>query len=189
DRRIPPSRNLRTSRSLRRCTAAPEPLLDEPTAPAGTRSCVRKTSGPTASVKPAAPLAGLTGPTPSGCQACASLRPACRFRHVKPVAAHRSHSTVVPASLANAVPSTPVIHPRSSRRFPDSLGSLGLVSMLLFDSLAHILPPSVAGFQPGSRFLSSPWALRSLPFRSEKLHSPRRTGRSVVPAFSAAFYP
>src|SRR5260370_24213030 len=54
---------------------------------------------------------------------------------------------------------------------------------------AHILPPSFAGFQPGSRFLSSPWAPRSLPSRSEKLHSPRRTGRPVVPAFSAAFHP
>src|SRR3989442_11619364 len=114
--------------------------------------------------------------SPSGCQAFAPLRPACRFRHVKPVSAHRSHSTVVPGSLANAVPGIPVVHPRSSRRSPDSLGWLGLVSMLLFDSLAHILPPSLAGFQPGSRVLSAPWALRSLPFRSEKLHSPRRTG-------------
>src|SRR6266568_8605627 len=164
DPKISPSRNQRTSRSLQRYTAAPGLPPAWSTAPVENHSCVRKTSGPTAFAVPAAPFAGPPGPPPSGCQAFAPLRPACRFRHVTPALADRSRSTVVPASLANVVPSTPVIHPRSSRRSPDSLGWLGLASTLFFGSLAHTLPPSVAVFQPGSRFLSSPWALRSLPF-------------------------
>src|ERR1017187_1370588 len=35
------------------------------------------------------------------------LRPACRFLHASPAAVHRSHSTVVPGWLANAVSSNP----------------------------------------------------------------------------------
>ena len=51
----------------------------------------------------------------------------------------------------------------------------------------HILPPSLAGLQPGFRFLSSPWAPRSLPLRSEKLHSPRRTEGQLFLAFLSLF--
>src|ERR1019366_4515496 len=188
DRRISPNQNQRTSRTLRRYTAAPGPPPAGPTAPAENRSCVRKTSGPTASAKPAVPLAGRTGPALSGCQAFAPLHPASGSPPASPASARRSHSSVVPGSLASAVPGILVIHPRSSRRSPDSPGSLGLVSTLFSGSLAHILPPSPADFLPGPRILSSPRALRPLPPRLKELHSPLRTGRPVAPDFSAALH-
>jgi len=50
-----------------------------PTVPAGTRSCFQRTSGPTAAAEPASPPAGSTDPAPSGCPACAPLRPALVF--------------------------------------------------------------------------------------------------------------
>ena len=56
NRRISPNQDQRTSRDLRRYTAAPMPPLDEPTVPVETRSCDWKTSCPTASPEPASPL-------------------------------------------------------------------------------------------------------------------------------------
>src|ERR1035437_6346455 len=67
--RTSPNQNQRTSHNLRRYIAAPGPPPVGHSAPVENRSCVRKTSGPTASAKPAAPPAGRIGPTPSGCQA------------------------------------------------------------------------------------------------------------------------
>ena len=73
--RIYPNRDQRTSRGLRRYTAALVPPLDEPTVPVETRSCNWKTSGPTASAEPASPPAGSLDPAPSGRSARTALEP------------------------------------------------------------------------------------------------------------------
>src|SRR5439155_862985 len=101
-------RDQRTSRGLRRYTAAPVPPLDEPTVLAGTHSCDRKTSGPTASAEPASPPAGSVDPAPWGYQACVSrFRPAYGFPPASPVSVRRSRSVVVPGWLARAASGNP----------------------------------------------------------------------------------
>jgi len=47
------SLDLSAGRSLQRTASEPGPPLDAPTAPVENRSCVRKTSGPTAAAEPA----------------------------------------------------------------------------------------------------------------------------------------
>src|SRR6516164_2359899 len=137
-----PNRDQRTSHGLRRYTAAPGPLLDEPTVLVGTRSCDRKTSGPTVVAEPAAPPAGPSDPAHKECRVCASLlRPAFQFLPAVRVSVRRSRSTVVPESLASAVADSRGVPRRSFRQFPDYLCWPSPVVMLASGFPAHILPP------------------------------------------------
>src|ERR1022692_4117699 len=162
------------------------PLPAEPTVPAGTRSCDRRTSGPTASAEPASPPAGSTDPAPSECPACAPLRPAWGFPPASPASARRFRSSVVPGWLANAVSGSRRFRRRSSHRRPHYLYSPSPAAMLPSGFLAHILPPSIDSCWLGFRGHSPPGAFRSLPFPLRGLHplaskrSPVRSGYSAA---------
>src|SRR5215469_4810859 len=122
DPKISPGRDPPPNRILRRCTAAPHVLLASRYAPVENRGCVQRTSGPSASVEPAALPVGQSDPEQWECRACAFPRhPAFRFLPVSPVAVDRFHCAAVPRLLAHVASGTPEVPPPSSRRFPGSL--------------------------------------------------------------------
>src|ERR1035438_8622408 len=143
DPKTAPSRDQRTSRGLWRYTAAPVPPPDEPTVPVGTRSCDRKTSGPTASAEPASPPVGSFDPTHKECRAFALLRPAWGFPPALPASVRRFRLAIVPGWLANAASDSQRFHRQSSCRSPRYLYWPSHAAMLLSCFPAHILPPSI----------------------------------------------
>ena len=126
-RRISPDQGLPPSVGPPPFAAGPPRPPDAPTAPGGTRSCVRKTSGPSPAATPARRPAGQIGPVPWECPICAFPRSASGCIPASPVAACRSRSITVPGWLASAPAGARAVDRRSSRPPQGSRGSLGLV--------------------------------------------------------------
>ena len=140
--RISPNQDLPPIAGPQPSAAAPPRPPDAPNAPGETRSCVRKTSGPSAPAGPGPPTAGRIDPAPSVCPACACPRPASGCTPVSPAAVGRSRSAAVPGWPASARAGARADRRRSSRPPPDSPGFPGLVPVPACSCPARRLAPS-----------------------------------------------